>query len=144
MIEAKKAAFSFDSFKVSKFFYDEENHIGEDLSVGFYPKGKFNPATGEFEIILYFIAENISEKRKPVFDLTSHAVFKFNSPITLEQIPSFFYKNAIAIMFPYLRAFVSTLTLQANTKLLNLGLMNLSNLEEPLIKNTVIVEALES
>jgi len=42
-------------------------------------------------------------------------------------------------MFPYIRAFVSTLTLQANTKLLKLGLMNLSELEEPLKKNTIIV-----
>ncbi len=139
MIEAKKAAFSFESFKVSKFFYDEEKHIGEDLSVGFYPKGKYNPSTGEFEIILYFVAHNNPEKTDVVFDLTSQALFKFNSPISIEQIPPFFYKNAIAIMFPYLRAFVSTLTLQANTKLLKLGLLNLSNLEEPLINNTIAV-----
>ena len=61
----------------------------------------------------------------------------FSIFLKLNSIPSFFYKNAIAIMFPYVRAFISTLTLQANTKLLNLGLMNLSSLEKPLIENTI-------
>jgi hypothetical protein len=42
-------------------------------------------------------------------------------------------------MFPYLRVFASTLTLQANTKLLKLGLMNLSDLEVPLKENVSVI-----
>ncbi|MBK7039827.1 MAG: protein-export chaperone SecB [Bacteroidetes bacterium] len=57
----------------------------------------------------------------------------------LVEIPTFFYKNCIAIIFPYLRAFLSTLTLQANVKPLILPLMNLSGLEKPLIENTVLI-----
>jgi preprotein translocase subunit SecB len=137
MIETQKASFSFETFKVPKFSYNEENQTGADLKIGFMPSGKFHSSKGEFELTLLFITTDATELDRVIFELTSIAVFKFDSKIKLESIPSFFYKNAIAIMFPYVRAFISTLTLQANTKILNLSLLNLSNLEKPLIENTV-------
>ncbi|HAO06413.1 MAG TPA: hypothetical protein DCQ50_05345 [Chryseobacterium sp.] len=137
MLEAQKAAFSFETFKVPKFSYDEGNQIGSDLKIGFIPSGKYYSSKGEFELTLLFITTDATEAENVIFELTSVAVFKFEPIIKLNNIPSFFYKNAIAIMFPYVRAFISTLTLQANTKLLNLGLMNLSSLEKPLIENTI-------
>jgi preprotein translocase subunit SecB len=136
MIEAQRAAFSFESFKVPKFSYDEGNDSGSDIKLGFNPSGIYNSATGEFELTLQFMTHDASNLDKVIFQLTSIAIFKFDSNPKLEEIPPFFYKNAIAIMFPYLRAFISTLTLQANTKLLRLGLMNLSDLEKPLKENT--------
>ena len=137
MMEAQKAAFSFESFKVPKFSYNEGNQMGSELKLGFEPSGKFNSSTGEFELTLVFVTHNSTDLEKVVFELTSISVFKFNPPIKFEEIPPFFYKNAIAIMFPYVRAFISTLTLQSNTKLLKLGLMNLTDLERPLIENTI-------
>jgi len=139
MLEAKNAAFSFDSFKVPKFSFDEGNQMGTKLKLGFSPSGRYFSQTGEFELTFKFITHDVDDEDKVVFKLTALALFKFDSPISSEEIPNFFYVNAIAIMFPYIRAFVSTLTLQANTKLLKLGLMNLSELEEPLKKNTIIV-----
>lgn len=35
---------------------------------------------------------------------------------SLDDIPEYFYANSIAILFPYIRVFVSTVTLQANIK----------------------------
>lgn len=141
MLEAQKAAFSFETFKVPKFSYNEGNQSGSKLKLGFIPSGKYNSSKGEFELTL-LVETNDSVNDKLVFELTSVAVFKFEPSIKLDEIPSFFYKNAIAIMFPYIRAFISTLTLQANAKLLNLGLLNLSNLEKPLIENTVEIKVL--
>ena len=137
MKEAQKAAFSFESFKVPKFSYNEGNQTEPELRIGFDPSGKFNSFTGEFELTLIFVTHNASDLEKIIFELTSIALFKFNPPIKFEEIPSFFYKNAIAIMFPYVRAFVSTLTIQSNTKLLKLGLMNLTDLEALLIEQTI-------
>jgi preprotein translocase subunit SecB len=139
MLKAQKAAFSFHSFKVPRFSYDEGSHDGSELKLGFDPKGKYNSSTGEFELTLLFLTHDASAPSRVIFELTAIAVFKFDSPISITEIPQFFYKNAIAIMFPYVRAFVGTLTLQANTKLLNLGLMNLSALEKPLMENTTTV-----
>ena len=86
-----------------------------------------------------FIAHEGEDTEKAVFKINSTAIFKFSSAIQIEEIPSYFYRNAIAIVFPYIRAFISTLTLQANTRLLKLGLMNLSALEKPLKENTVVI-----
>ena len=139
MEEVQKAAFSFEQFKVSQFSYNENNDNGSGLKIGLEPKGTYNSKTGEFILNLNFISHNEDNLDNFIFQLNSIAVFKFESNIDYSNIPSFFYKNAIAIMFPYLRAFISTLTLQANTKLLKLGLMNLSGLEEPLKENVTVI-----
>jgi len=139
MKEVQKAAFSFEKFKVPQFFYNENNDNGSGLKIGLEPKGTYNSKTGEFILNLNFISHNEDNLGNFIFQLNSIAVFKFESNMDYSNIPNFFYKNAIAIMFPYLRAFISTLTLQANTKLLKLGLMNLSGLEEPLKKNVTVI-----
>ena len=137
MLKSEQASFSLESFKVPKFSYDEGNDNDSNLVIGFSPSGKYNPKNGEFELTLLFISHSPEDSSKLVFELTSIAIFKFNEAISLSKIPSYFYLNSIAIMFPYVRAFISTLTLQANTKLLKLDLMNLSKLEKPLIDNTI-------
>ncbi|MCG8860077.1 protein-export chaperone SecB [Tenacibaculum finnmarkense] len=139
MEEVQKAAFSFEHFKVPKFSYNENNDNGSKLKLGLEPKGTYNSITGEFTLNLNFISHNEDNLGNFIFELNSIAVFKFNSSIKYNDIPEYFYKNAIAIMFPYLRAFTSTLTLQANTKLLKLGLMNLTGLEIPLKENVSII-----
>ncbi len=139
MIEPKKAAFSFLDYKIPKFSYNETNDEGTDLTIGFSPSGVYNDSNGEFELQFKFIAHRPKNQNEVVIDLTMVVLFKFDSAIGFTEIPEYFYKNAIAIAFPYLRAFISTLTLQANAKFLKLGLMNLSELEQPLKKNTVVV-----
>ncbi|HPI29617.1 MAG TPA: hypothetical protein PLB59_01980 [Bacteroidales bacterium] len=139
MIEPKKAAFSFIDFKIPKFSYNEIGGEGSDLTIGFSPSGVYNSKTGEFEINFKFVAKRPSDPENTIIDLFMTAIFKFKTPIEFSEIPDYFYKNSIAIAFPYLRAFISTLTLQANTKLLKLGLLNLSELDQPLKENTVVV-----
>jgi preprotein translocase subunit SecB len=141
MFEANKAAFSFVEFKIPKFSYDETHHLGNDIKIGFNPNGKYYTKTGVFELEISFIAYNeVENEKNPICDVVAVAKYKFDSPISIEAIPEYFYQNAIAIAFPYIRAFISTLTLQANTKLLKLGLMNLSKLEEPLKANTISID----
>lgn len=137
MLEAKKAAFGFESFKVPNFMYNEGKQQGAELKLGFLPSGRYDSKTGTYELSLKFIAHDTENNNQIIFELTGLAIFKFNTAIALSEIPNYFYMNAIAIMFPYVRAFISTMTLQANTKLLKLGLMNLSDLEQPLIDNTI-------
>lgn len=139
MLEVEKAAFSFKSFKVPYFTFNERNHAGAKIKMGFSPSGRYITKTGEFELTLKFVTHDEDNDDKVIFGLTAISTFKFKTSILYTEIPNFFYQNAIAIMFPYVRAFISTLTLQSNTKLLQLDLMNLSNLEKPLIENTIEV-----
>lgn len=136
METAKKAAFAFKSFKIPSFSYNEQNHQNDDIKLGFSPQGQYATKTGVFELTLKLIAYNES-RENPIFMLTAVASFQFNPVVPFQEIPKYFYVNAIAIMFPYVRAFVSTFTLQANTALITLNLMNLTGLEKHLIENTV-------
>jgi preprotein translocase subunit SecB len=72
----------------------------------------------------------------PKINIVFKAIFSFTGVEKLEDIPDFFYRNALAIVFPYIRSFVSTLTLQSNSKLIILPTMNLSKLEKPLREKT--------
>ena len=56
------------------------------------------------------------------------------------EIPDFFYPNSLAIIFPYIRAFVSTLTLQANVRPIVLPTVNLMGLTDMLRKETTVEE----
>jgi preprotein translocase subunit SecB len=88
------------------------------------------------EVIIEFIATSNS---KNVVNVKSVSIFKFDNQISFSEIPNYFYKNSLAIAFPYVRAFVSNLTLQSNTGVIMLGLINFTNMEEFFIKNTIAV-----
>lgn len=138
MIEGKKASFRFEKFKIPNFSYSESINPS-DLKIVFNPSGIYNQTKGEFNLTLEFIASENIENGNDVIAVVSISTFKFTENTPLIELPDFFYKNAIAIVFPYMRAFISTLTLQSNSGLLTLGLMNLTQLEQPLKENTKVI-----
>ncbi|HLO91987.1 MAG TPA: hypothetical protein VK172_12560 [Lentimicrobium sp.] len=73
---------------------------------------------------------------KPFIKIDCVATYRFQEKLNFQDIPPYFYQNSIAILFPYVRAFVSTVTLQANIGPILLPTMNLSELESPLRDNT--------
>ena len=64
------------------------------------------------------------------------ASFSFCDQISFEQIPEYFYPNSVAIIFPYIRAFVSTISLQANVNPIVLPTINLTGLTGELKRQT--------
>jgi len=135
MAEAVKASFQFERFKIPNFTYNESTKAEVTLNLVLTPKGYYNK--GEFMMELNLVARDNDDLESIILTVKSVAFFKFESDLQLKEIPPFFYQNAIAIVFPYLRAFISNLTLQANTGLIILGLLNLSNLQDEFISNTV-------
>jgi len=138
MEETKKAVFTFVDYKIVQINYDLtkiENHEG--IRIKFNPSGVFDE-TGKLFVLTFDFS--VFEKNKTTADSfisgKMAVEYLFENIETLEEIPPYFYKNSIAICFPYLRAFLSNLTLQANGKLLILPTMNLSGLEMPLKENT--------
>ncbi|TBX64775.1 hypothetical protein EZL74_12870 [Flavobacterium silvisoli] len=131
-------AFNFKNFKVSKFSYDEPETENTDFDMEFQPKGRYNEKTGLFELYLTFIAlDKISGNK--IIKVKSVAEFIFDKPYLFIELPEYFFTNSIAIMFPYVRAFISTLTLQANANVLMLGLIKFGNVAEPLKENTEVI-----
>jgi len=142
-MEPKKAAFSFESFKFNSFqFIEPETTEYDGLSLSINPSGVYTNSDRLFKLKLDFRAFIVNnediEVGHDVVKLTMQSSFLLSSEAN--EIPDFFYANSIAIVFPYLRSFLSTLTMQANTKQILLPLLNLTHLEAPLRENTVLLD----
>lgn len=132
-----KAAFSLEHYFFSKVQMDlsDVQNIN-DISISFAPSGVFDSVTSEFYLNFKFKAKT-KKKRSSFIEIDCKAIYKFSNAIGIDEIPPFFYVNCIAIIFPYMRAYISTVTLQANVSPIVLPTMNLTDLAEPLKKNTV-------
>lgn len=130
----EKAQFKLDNFVFNKAELDFTKRKSSELVLKFTPNGKFFFATKNYELNLLFTASD-SESDNVVL-VNCLATFSFQDVMELKDIPDFFYANSIAIIFPYIRAFVSTLTLQANIPPIVLPTLNLSQLRTILRDNT--------
>jgi preprotein translocase subunit SecB len=129
------ASFSFKHHEITKFsFAAPTNERTEMVSIKFFPKGKYNSKTGVFTLMLEFTAE--FDENKEFAKINAQGEFQFPVNTPLSGVPDFFYANSIAILFPYLRAFITTLTAVANIKPLILPTLNLSALDSQLKENT--------
>ncbi len=110
----ERAAFSLVNYKFDKVYLNFENKISSEIEVDFTPSGLFTSNPSSVELNLLFSAFNHGRKQNPYIEIRCVALFQSDKPLTLEEIPVFFYSNSIAIIFPYIRSFISTVTLQAN------------------------------
>lgn len=135
----EKAAFRFKNyyFTKAKIEFPTQTERNLDLDVKFLPKGEFVKTDATFKLYLkVIISSKKNELEANLVEVDSFSEFLFSEQIQLEDIPGFFYPNCIAIVFPYIRAFISTLSLQANMNPIILPTMNLTSLQEELKKNT--------
>lgn len=105
------------------------------FNIDFAPSGKFDPARKQYKLSFMFSAKD-DESGHDVVKVRCVANFVFRDLGDGQDIPDFFYTNSIAILFPYVRAFVSTVTLQANIQPVVLPTLNLTELKDVLKANT--------
>ena len=133
------------AFRLVRYWFEEaelrlvSSSVEKKINIDFQPSGVYHKEKGLYELTFIFKAWD-SEKQPSDYTVRvkCNAEFQFAQSVGLEDIPSFFYPNSIAIIFPYVRAFVSTLTLQANVPPMLLPTINLSPLQDVLRKNTVV------
>lgn len=134
----QNASFSIVNYQFDKVTIDLINHKNSNLSTFFDTSGIFISENAVYELTFSVKVFNNEDKENPFISVRCKGVFKFENVTTLEQIPDFFYRNCIAILFPYVRAYISLVTTQANVPGIILPTYNLSNLEEGLRKNTSV------
>lgn len=134
-----QASFKLDSFRISEYGFKEPYEtapVGLKLDIS----GEYYEETKKFIVSFNCSVYEKDENGTPTNEFISVkmiANFTFSPDVTFDTIPAYFYKNSIAIIFPYMRAFITTMTLQANQKKpLILPLMNLSSLEKTFISST--------
>lgn len=135
----QKAAFSIVNFMFDKVNIDLSNHKNKELSLSFDTSGNFIKKENEslYELTFGIKVFNNDQNDSPFVSVRCVGFFNFDNVSEITDIPDFFYRNAIAILFPYVRAYVSLITSQANLPGIILPTLNLSHLEEDLRKNTI-------
>jgi len=130
-----KAAFSLTSYLFDKVSIDLTNTPSPKLNISFDTKGVLKKEPSSFELI-FSVKVSCVGIEDPFVQIQCKGKFKFQDVIDLSSIPEFFYNNSIAILFPYVRAYLSIVTTQANIPGIILPTLNLSSLGEELKKNT--------
>ena len=133
----EKAAFKLDEYHFTKASLDFDIPDRAELNIEFSPRGKFNSEDSSYELD-FDVKVKCKENDKEVIFVSCVALFSFKEKITISDIPEYFYPNSIAIMFPYIRAFISTISLQANIRPVVLPTVNLMGLTEELKEETII------
>mgnify|MGYP002625315004 FL=1 len=134
--EVSKAAFSLCAYEFVKVEMNLDSiDPNSKYSIKIIPSGIFTPDSGIYQLSFTFKAK-VDEKE--IVNIVCTADYQFNTPMDVNDIPEYFYANSIAIIFPYVRAFVSTVTLQANVIPMLIPTLNLSNLSGELKANTSV------
>jgi len=133
----EKAAFKLDNYHFTSASLDFNIANDAKLNISFIPKGAFHSKDSQYELTFEVIIES-NVTRTTVVKVSCVALFSFSDKLKIDEIPEYFFPNSLAIVFPYVRAFVSTLTLQANVSPLILPTVNLMGLTEELKERTTI------
>ena len=97
------------------------NEIGEDMNFGIFPEGSFDEAEKTFLLTLNVVA---TDKDKNLdLSLTIKGLFEYDTDDMSELIP-YISMNAPAIMFPYIRAYISNITALGGTQPIILPTLN--------------------
>lgn len=110
-----------------------------ELNISFNPKGVFYVKEARYDLV-FDVTVDWSETGTEVVKVSCEASFSFGNKVSIEDIPDYFYPNSLAIVFPYVRAFVSTISLQANVQPVVLPTVNLMGLTEKLKEQTQIID----
>ncbi len=107
------AAFSLENYQFDKVSIDLENHLSKELALDFNTSGVYFSDTLKYELTFLVSLFN-DDSEKTFVKVRCKGIFVFENLNSFEDIPDYFYKNSIAILFPYLRAYLSLVTTQAN------------------------------
>ncbi|MCC6279562.1 MAG: protein-export chaperone SecB [Saprospiraceae bacterium] len=128
--------FQFTNFvvKESHFFLAERSDY--EFTFEFTPSGKVFLGLNQFELYLEL---KVREKNGLVeIDIKTVSFFTFEGTDNIADNP-FFTLNAPAIVYPYIRAYISTLTAQSGIGTITMPAMNLISLGEVLKKEIEII-----
>ena len=133
----KRAVFRLESYR----FIDVTAHFeipdGTALVISMIPSGIFHPEDSRYEL-LFETHVKPKDSLESAIHVSCMANFRIDSCTSRDDIPEYFYSNSLAILFPYIRAFISTVFLQANVPPLVLPIVNMKALGDKLKSKTTI------
>ncbi len=128
--------FQFNGYRIQKSFIEILNQGDDDLSIDFELNGHINKEECIYNLTLKTKINNKSNNI--TIDVIAIGNFSFSKENLLENMSNYFYVNAPALLFPYIRAYISTLSNLSGIKPINLPTLNLTELGKILEQNTII------
>ncbi len=134
-MEAQMSAFRFIEYRIKKSLIEiNGDPKSRNIGVDFIPSGTIY--YNESKFVLTLQTNIMDDKGELKIEVLSEGVFEFKNNTAEKDLDGFFYTNASAILFPYIRAYIATLTTLSGEPIV-MPTMNLINLRDELRKNTV-------
>lgn len=135
----KSGSFALQSYRVISFSFKEPANEKHKLGLQLSPSGTYFQKQKRYSLAFDFTAFYTEEGVDiPIITISTAAEFTFEQESTIEELPTYFFSNSIAIVFPFVRAFVATLTTIANVKPIILPVLNLTSMQDLLRENTIV------
>ena len=134
-----KANIQFIDFKVPESHFAFKAKGNYEINLAFNVKGEVISAKSLFVLKLGI---KVQDKNELFFiDAHTESTFSYDKTVDLnEYLEGLFILNAPAIVFPYLRAYITNITTQSGMTPIILPTLNLTNLGESLKQNINILE----
>ncbi|MFI3262097.1 MAG: protein-export chaperone SecB [Rikenellaceae bacterium] len=129
------ASFSITNYLFDYVSMDLSKKGNDNLQLNFNTSGLFYEEQSMFELT-FFVTVKSEDKENAFVSIQCKGHFVFHNKISFTDIPDYFYGNCIAILFPYVRSYISIISTQANIKGIILPTLNLSSLQSKLRNNT--------
>ena len=138
-MESKKAKIQFLRFLVKENHIVFRNITDYKIEIDFDASGFIDQKESKYYLNL--VANVKDEDDNFELSIVTESVFNFDEDADVnELIESMFTLNAPAIVFPYIRAYISSLTALSGMPTLTIPTLNLSKVGETLKQNITILE----
>ncbi len=132
----EESRFQFQGFKITRSLIErKDKEISKKISIGFKPKGILKNSKDKFILELGVLIND--ENKAFNIEIDSFATFHFEKEVEVNKLNNMFYVNAPALLFPYIRAYISTLTNLSGFEPINLPTLNMQKLGNDLKNNTI-------
>lgn len=127
----KKSSFQFNGFKVIKSLIEIKGQGSEELKLEIEPKATLNNQVNVFTLEMKVVI--VDETGNIKIEIIVEGEYSIAQRD--ENLKPFLFTNAPAILFPYVRSYITSLTALSGTSPIILPTMNLSSLKERLTTN---------
>ena len=129
---------NFINFVVPKFMFEKKNVESDNFEI--LPKAVISRKNNQFHINVDVEITNLNNSL--VLKMVCVGIFKYNTDDE-NLLLSFMSLNGPAIVFPYIRSFISSMSSLSGFETITLPTLNLSGYREQLIKDLIDLDGLK-
>ena len=139
MENVRKSELDLKEILVQKSYFEQKPiKKGGDFKISIEPMGMIDYKECQFQIDLHVKISEASERF--IAEIHMVSIFAFNKEIDREILENFIYVNAPAIIFPYVRTYISGITALSGMETIHIPPVNMIGIGEQLKGKLVIKE----